>query len=680
MVSQAASQRETQIMAILFSCKRWNERPTGQRQRFVPRFESLEERSLPSTFMVLNLNDDGAGSLRETIFDANSAPGADMIVFAKGATGILALTSGELAITDDLTISGPGVSKLKISGNNASRVFEIAGANVAISGLTIADGLANGPMALGGGILNTGGALAVSQVSFSNNRALADSHTVAGGGAIANVFGATLTVTESTFADNQSSAPNRSDGGAILNDVGSTLTVTGSSFAANQSAGLLLSQQSFFGGDGGAIANEGGSTAAIAQSTFSNNHARGLDGSPGKRGGAGDGGAIYNGLSLLTTGAGALGAALTVDQCTLSENQALGGAEGSPTGSSDAGIGGSASAGAILNDIGATANVTDSVFRSNSAIGGHGGNSSTKAAGGLGGETTGGAIAVFRSHVTVERSTFAGNQAVGGAGGSGPAAGGSGYVGKGGAIFILDESGTLPAGLPAVVDLVNVTMSANQATGGAGGNGGTGQGGDGGRGRGGAVAIDFGTLNVSSSTLDGNQATGGAGGAGTLSGNGGLALGGAISNGKVESSSGQPLNFVAISNSVVNNNQAKGGTGALGGDAFGGAIANEYRATASISDTTICENQTNGGEGTLAGGNGLGGAIWDQRKSTVTLLGSTAINNSAVGGAGASPGAGMGGGIYIAADGAVCADPNTVIAENHASTSDDDVFGVLCLI
>jgi hypothetical protein len=655
-------------------------RPIGRRPWFRPRLESLEDRSLLSTFAVLNLNDSGAGSLRQTILDANSAPGADTIVFAKGVTGRIALTSGELAVTDNLTINGPGASAITISGNDASRVFEIVGANVAISGLTIANGLAAGATPLGGGILNSSGILTISQVCFSNNRALGDSQTASGGGAIANVNGATLTLTGTNFNGNQSSAPNRSDGGAILNDGGSLLMVSGSSFNANESAGLLLSQQSFFGGDGGAISNGGNSTAVIAQTSFSDNHADGLDGSPGKGGGTGVGGAIYNGVSLLSTGNGALGAALTVDLCTFSGNQVLGGAGGSPTGSSAAGIGGNASGGAILNDVGATANFIDSDFRGNSARGGRGGDSLSDAAGGLGGETSGGAISVFRSHVTVQRTMFADNQAVGGGGGSSTATGGSGFVGKGGAIFIFDESGTLPAGLPAVVDLVNVTMSGNEASGGAGGAGGAGQGGDGGRGRGGAVALDFGTLNVTGTTLDENRATGGAGGPGAIIGHGGDALGGAISNGKVGNSFGAPLNFVTLLNSVVEKNRAKGGSGSVGGDALGGAIANEYRATATITNTAIHDNQAIGGNGTTAGGDGQGGAIWDQRKSTVTLLGSTVTDNTAMGGPGASPGAGVGGGVYIVPDGIVCADVFTVIAENHASTSDDDAFGVLCLI
>jgi hypothetical protein len=59
--------------------------------------EVLEDRSLPSTFMVTNLLDAGAGSLRAAVASGNANPGADMIDFA--VTGTIALTSGQLDIT-----------------------------------------------------------------------------------------------------------------------------------------------------------------------------------------------------------------------------------------------------------------------------------------------------------------------------------------------------------------------------------------------------------------------------------------------------------------------------------------------------------------------------------------------------------------------------------------------------
>src|SRR5262245_48148705 len=109
------------------------------RQGFVPRLEALEDRTVPSTFTVQNLADSGPGSLRQAILDASAQPGDDTIRFAPAARdGTIALTGGQLSITDDLTIDGPGARRLAVSGNDASRVFQIgSGVTVTIADLTI---------------------------------------------------------------------------------------------------------------------------------------------------------------------------------------------------------------------------------------------------------------------------------------------------------------------------------------------------------------------------------------------------------------------------------------------------------------------------------------------------------------------------------------------------------------
>jgi hypothetical protein len=61
-------------------------------------------------------------------------------------------------------------------------------------------------------------------------------------------------------------------------------------------------------------------------------------------------------------------------------------------------------------------------------------------------------------------------------------------------------------------------------------------------------------------------------------------------------------------------------------------------------------------------------------------MGTTIDRNHAIGGAaglGGIDGEGVGGGLYLTPGGVACADLLTVIAGNHASTSDDDVFGTL---
>src|SRR5688572_3346156 len=61
---------------------------------------------------------DGLVSLREAI---NASASGDGIAF--GVTGIIALQSGELAITRGLEIIGPGARQLTINGRGASRIF-----------------------------------------------------------------------------------------------------------------------------------------------------------------------------------------------------------------------------------------------------------------------------------------------------------------------------------------------------------------------------------------------------------------------------------------------------------------------------------------------------------------------------------------------------------------------------
>src|SRR5262249_49339498 len=151
-----------------------------------PRLESLEDRTVPSTFSVTNLLDDGsAGSLRSAINQANAAPGPDTIAFAHGLHGTIGLdsTRGELDITDSLTIDGPGADRLTVSGSDATRVFSVSGSttDVEICDLTIAHGRANtttalgpsGPVTLGGGILNTGAHVTLDDVTMADNQAVA---------------------------------------------------------------------------------------------------------------------------------------------------------------------------------------------------------------------------------------------------------------------------------------------------------------------------------------------------------------------------------------------------------------------------------------------------------------------------------------------------------------------------
>ncbi len=67
--------------------------------------QRLEDRYVLSAFSVINLNDSGAGSLRQAITSADAAHGTETINFS--VAGTIQLTSGALpAITDNVDIDG----------------------------------------------------------------------------------------------------------------------------------------------------------------------------------------------------------------------------------------------------------------------------------------------------------------------------------------------------------------------------------------------------------------------------------------------------------------------------------------------------------------------------------------------------------------------------------------------
>jgi len=77
-------------------------------------------------FTVTTATDNVAGSLRSAITATEGNGTADRILFQAGVTGTMTLVGTELPqITKPLEIIGPGAANLTISGNNASRIFDI---------------------------------------------------------------------------------------------------------------------------------------------------------------------------------------------------------------------------------------------------------------------------------------------------------------------------------------------------------------------------------------------------------------------------------------------------------------------------------------------------------------------------------------------------------------------------
>ena len=141
--------------------------------RSAPRLEALEARMVLSTLTVTSAADDGSSGTLRTLIGAAS-PGSTIVFDHRLVGQTITLKSGALELTKNVDIEGPGASQLTISGNSASRVFDVnSGATVTIAGLTIANGATVGGLG-GGGILNEAGAtLTLNHSALTNNTATA---------------------------------------------------------------------------------------------------------------------------------------------------------------------------------------------------------------------------------------------------------------------------------------------------------------------------------------------------------------------------------------------------------------------------------------------------------------------------------------------------------------------------
>jgi len=317
-----------------------------------------------ATFTVTTLADDGPGSLRAAI--SNSSAG-DAVYFV--TNGVIVLTNGELVVSHDLDIYGPGPTNLAVSGNFSSRVFNVSNeAVVNISGLAIRDGHAsdgasdanrfggdgahggaicsdgdlslsnctitassagNGGLGLDGGGGGSGGAifnlgiLNLTRCALKGNSAgqggPASNRNGGSGGSGGGVFNfGVLVVNDCTFADNtagaggtaQADAGVGGSGGAILNSSG-LMTLVGCTFNNNRAGnGGVGTSNSADGGSGAGIWNSGAVT--MTNCTLSSNA-------------AGDGGRGYKSLHRAAGGNGAgiwNSVAITLTSCTLNRNSA----------------------------------------------------------------------------------------------------------------------------------------------------------------------------------------------------------------------------------------------------------------------------------------------------------------------------------------------------------------------
>jgi hypothetical protein len=272
----------------------FHSRPAPKVRAYRPRLEVLEDRTLPSTYLVDHLADDmvGSGTSGSLRYAITQAVNGDAINF--GVTGTINLTGALPDLTRNISINGPGPNLLTVDGQHWLRPFSVSSSTVGISGLTIANGVST----YGGGIRNEGGSLTLSNCTVSGNVGGYIDWT--GGGGIYN--DGSLTLSNCTVSGNVG----RGDGGGILNF--GTATINNCTITNNR------------GPYGGGVANEAGGTMTIANSTISGNTASGryfdIWGNEAR------GGGIYNAYvdGYLDWGFGNL----VVTNCTITGNVADG--------------------------------------------------------------------------------------------------------------------------------------------------------------------------------------------------------------------------------------------------------------------------------------------------------------------------------------------------------------------
>ncbi len=169
----------------------------------------------------------GTCTLRAAIQETNARGGPDTIVLQPG---IYTLTiegeyestgaTGDLDITDALTIKGMGAQDTRIDGNKLDRVFDIRvgdATEVHIEGVTIT----------GGDVFEEGsGIRATGRLTIRNSSITANVSSAAGGGIIQQ--GGTLTIIGSNITANTAA-----DGGGVYNQ-GGKVTLRGTTIKDNK--------------------------------------------------------------------------------------------------------------------------------------------------------------------------------------------------------------------------------------------------------------------------------------------------------------------------------------------------------------------------------------------------------------------------------------------------------------
>ncbi|MBI5774163.1 MAG: immunoglobulin domain-containing protein, partial [Verrucomicrobia bacterium] len=212
-------------------------------------------------FRVSNLNDSGAGSLRQAVTDANANSGADSIYFLDDSlnpiSGTINLETALPLINASLDMIGPGAAQLTVRRNGAAnyRLLEtVYGSSplLQVSGLTLQNGKESG-----GALYQRGGSLRLADCVFDGNDGNGS------GGAAVYAFDLNQVTMTNCIITN-----NTGGGGAVFIQGNITNLIVDCRFVNNSTT---------FGGVGGALAISpmafGETRTVIDRCTFSGNSA-----------------------------------------------------------------------------------------------------------------------------------------------------------------------------------------------------------------------------------------------------------------------------------------------------------------------------------------------------------------------------------------------------------------------
>jgi len=238
-----------------------------------------------SSLPVTNCDDDGPGSLRQTIAAAADGDTVDLTALR---CGTITLQTGAIPVgVDSLVLNGPGRFMLSIGGNQLDRVFlHYGGGTLTVHGLTISDGRnrADEFDIAGGGCIASAGYIALYDSTIRNCYARGQG---AYGGAL---YAYSLTMSNSTLSGNHAFGAQEQGSTAAFGGAAFVygLQLAGSTISGNRADHQADGDFASYDIGGGIVAVRGGS---VYDSTIDTNVS-------GARGG---GIAVFSNLSVFNS-------------------------------------------------------------------------------------------------------------------------------------------------------------------------------------------------------------------------------------------------------------------------------------------------------------------------------------------------------------------------------------------